>query len=130
MEWRPDLGDGVTASAPRRGKIFLVVGRAGEYEERLDWNVVAFDDAAEAEAFRARCQREGDRLFAAWQAAIGASEELPGSFPKLGRNRFDPFFSRLTDRASYGVQVVAFRMGGGSRAGVAEAGGCRGSWVR
>jgi hypothetical protein len=95
----------------RKQRIFVVAGTAGQYADRLNWNVLAFEDASVAEAFRVTCQQAADRLFAAWQRAIAAAadDESQVAFPRLGRHRHDPFFSNLTDRAVYAVETLSLR---------------------
>jgi hypothetical protein len=89
-------------------KIFVVGGSAGDYDDKLEWNVAAFSSARAAAAFKGRCQVVADRLYEAWQAALGRTAESVDT-PKIGRHRLDPFFAQTDGKANYWVQPLWLR---------------------
>lgn len=58
-------------------KLFLVIGRVGEYDAADSWNVRAFDVEQLAKDFAEKCEREVRAAATAWRSERRAWKERP-----------------------------------------------------
>lgn len=75
--------------------VWVVVGETGEYSDYSEWNVAAFTDERQAEAFKDACQREAEKV-------NGKHCEIRNGF----RHAYDTQFHCEYSGTSYRVDMV------------------------
>ena len=85
--------------------IYVVMGSTGEYSDRTEWPVHAFEDKERAEELVAKAQEEANRIFETRKASFLEGEPI--------HNPFDPHESRMSyDGTSYFMYEVEYESGG------------------